>query len=167
LQQWVISQDNLQKGHKLLCEFVQEFEQLYYQCRAKRIHFVRQSIHLLTHLASETIRLGPLSCYSQWPIETAISNLGKEIRLHSDPYANIAQRRVLRTQLNLIVAMFLGLDLSEDNSLRLPHGAKDLRKGYVLLHSCENIAKPVVDAKANAILEYWELRGWPNLDAWP
>jgi len=50
----------LQRGHRLLCEFVQEFEQLYYQCRADQIHFVRQSIHLLTHLASEIIRIGPL-----------------------------------------------------------------------------------------------------------
>ena len=34
LQQWVISPDDLQRGHRLLCEFAQEFEHLYYQHRA-------------------------------------------------------------------------------------------------------------------------------------
>jgi hypothetical protein len=91
LQKWVVSPEDLQLGHRLLCEFTREFEQLYYQCRADRIHFIRQSIHLLTHIASETIRVGPLSCYSQWTIETAIGNLGDEIRQDRDPYANIAQ----------------------------------------------------------------------------
>src|SRR6266567_2990342 len=95
LQQWVIFMDDLRRGHKLLCEFAQEFEQLYYQRRAEQIHFVRQSIHLLTHLAPETICVGPLSCYAQWTIETAIGNLGEEIRMDRDAYANIAQRGVV------------------------------------------------------------------------
>jgi hypothetical protein len=90
LQKWVISPDDLQRGHRLLCDFTSEFEQLYYQRRPERIHFIRQSVHLLTHIASETIRVGPLSCYSQWAIETAIGNLGEEIRQDRDPYANIA-----------------------------------------------------------------------------
>jgi hypothetical protein len=124
LQRWVVSPDDLQRGHRLLCEFVQEFEQLYYQCRPERLHFVRQSIHLLTHLASETIRIGPPSCYSQWTIETAIGNLGEEIHSDRNPYANIAQQGVLRAQLNSILAMFPHLDL--DNNDPFPHGAKDL-----------------------------------------
>jgi hypothetical protein len=80
LQRWTISPADLQCGHKLLCDFTQEFERLYYQRRTDRIHFVQHSIHLLTHIASETVRIGPLSCYSQWTIETAIGNLGGEIR---------------------------------------------------------------------------------------
>lgn len=51
LQQWVISPNDLQQGHRLLCSFVKEFEELYYQRREERIHFIRQSIHLLTHIA--------------------------------------------------------------------------------------------------------------------
>jgi hypothetical protein len=39
----------------------------------ERIHFIHQSIFLLTHIASETARIGPPSCYAQWTIETAIS----------------------------------------------------------------------------------------------
>lgn len=165
LQQWVISPDDLQRGHRLLCEFTKEFEQLYYQRRADRIHFVRHSIHLLTHIASETARIGPLSCYAQWTIETAIGNLGDEIRQDRDPYANIAQRGILRAQLNSILAMFPHLKLGDNKPF--PHGAKDLGQGYALLRACQNVAKPVTEAEANAILKYWEEKGWENLGAWP
>ncbi len=166
LQQRNISPTELQRGHKLLCEFTQEFELLYYQRRADRIHFIRQSIHLLTHLASETIRIGPLSCYSQWTIETAIGNLGAEIRQDVNPYANIAQRGVLRAQLNSIMAMFPRLKLDKDPVGKFPQGAKDLGQGYVLLCVCQRTAKPVEEVKAVAILRYWEARGWPNLGNW-
>lgn len=146
---------------------MQEFEQLYYQRRADRIHFIRQSIHLLTHIASKTIRIGPLSCYSQWTIETAIGNLGAEIRQDRDPYANIAQRGILRAQLNSILAMFPHLKLRKDSMDSLPRGAKDLGQGYALLRACQKTVKPVEEAEASAILKYWEENGWPNLDDWP
>ena len=165
LQRWVISPDELKQGHKLLCDFTREFEELYYQRRADRIHFIQQSIHLLTHIASETIRLGPLSCYSQWTIEMAIGNLGEEIRQDHDPYANIAQRGVLRAQLNSILAMFPHLNLNKDDSL--PQGAKDLGQGYALLCACQTTAEPVTEAKAVVILKYWEEMDWPNLNTWP
>ena len=165
LQQWAISTEDLKRGHRLLCEFAHEFEQLYYQRRPDRIHFIRQSIHLLTHIASETIRFGPLSCYAQWTIETAIGNLGDEIRQDRDPYANVAQRGVLRAQLNSILAMFPRLDLDTDRSF--PRGAKDLGHGYALLRMCQKTPKPVTEHEANAILRHWEENGWPNRDAWP
>ena len=40
LQQWTIYPEDLQRGHKLLCEFEKEFEELYYQRREDHIHFV-------------------------------------------------------------------------------------------------------------------------------
>ena len=162
----MISPKDLQRGHRLLCEFTREFEQLYYQHRADRIHFVRQSIHLLTHIASETCRIGPLSCFSQWMIETVIGNLGEEICQDQNPYANIAQRGVLHAQLNLILAMYPHLNLDKNESM-LPRGAKDLGGGYALLHACQNAAEPVTEVEGNAILRYWEANDWPNLDAWP
>jgi len=165
LQKWVISPDDLKRGHKLLCEFTREFENLYYQRRPDRIHFIRQSIHLLTHIASETIRLGPLSCYSQWTIESAIGNLGEEIRQDRDPYVNIAQQGVLHAQLNSILAMFPYLNLSKEESL--PRGAKDLGQGYALLRACQTTAEVVTEAEAAVILRYWEQMDWPNLNTWP
>src|ERR1700761_9346991 len=76
-----------------------------------RIHFVRQSVHLLSHIASETLRLGPLSCYAQWTLETAIGNLGREIRQDRDLYANLTHRAVLRAQVNSLQARFPGVKL--------------------------------------------------------
>ena len=64
--QYHIKNDDLQKAHEALLEFAFEFEHLYYQRRADRLHFVRPSIHAVTHLATEVNRIGPGACSSQW-----------------------------------------------------------------------------------------------------
>jgi hypothetical protein len=74
-----------------------------------RIHFVRQSIHLLTHIASEMFHVGPLACYAQWTLETAIGNLGREIHQDHNMFANLAQHVVLHAQTNSLQAHFLGI----------------------------------------------------------
>jgi hypothetical protein len=61
--------------------------------------------------------------------------------------------------------MFPHLKLGDDNSL--PSGVKDLGEGYALLHAYQTTAKPVTNTKVNVILQYWEEKGWPNLDTWP
>jgi hypothetical protein len=66
-------------GHDILSDFVCEYEELYYRQMELWIHFVWQSVHLLTHIAAKTVRVGPLACYAQWTLETAIGNLGQEI----------------------------------------------------------------------------------------
>jgi hypothetical protein len=76
LQHPHICKEELLLGHDLLMSFACEFEDLYYQCKELHIHVICQSIHLLTHIRPETIRVGPLACYAQWTLETAISNLG-------------------------------------------------------------------------------------------
>lgn len=167
LYQLKLSPEHIQEGHRLLCEFHLEFEDLYIQRRADRIHFLRHIIHLLTHIAPETMRAGPLSCYAQWTMETAIGNLGNEIRQDKDPYANIAQRGVLRAQINSIVAMMPHVLLSERDATRIPRGARDLGEGYVLLRACQPTAIDVSGPEADAIMTLWEAKGWPNKDRWP
>lgn len=68
-----------------------EFEDLYYQRKPTRLHFVRQSIHALTHYAHEVETKGPLACASQWVMEPTIGNLTEEMRQHVDPYAHLTQ----------------------------------------------------------------------------
>jgi hypothetical protein len=109
LQRHSILYPDLVKGHQLLVEFAREFEDLYYQRMESRIHFVRQSVHLLTHIGPETFRAGPLACYAQWTLETAIGNLGEEIRQDRDMFANLTQRAILRGQLNALRARFLSI----------------------------------------------------------
>jgi hypothetical protein len=70
------------------------------------------SVHLLTHIAPETVRAGPLACYAQWTMETAIGNLGKEIRQDNDPCCNLEEHGVLRAQINSVMAMYPKLDIN-------------------------------------------------------
>ena len=103
--------------------------------------------------------------YARWTLETAIGNLGDEIRQDKDPYTNILVRGVLRAQLNSILAMLPNLKLKKDDGL--PLGAKDLGNGYALLRACEDTAKPVTEADAAVIMIYWGQMDWPNRDRWP
>ncbi len=105
-----ISQEQLIKSHHLLVEFVKEFEELYYQRKESRLHFCRQSIHALLHLAPEIVRLGPGVCYTQWPMERTIGTLVEEIRQPSNPYQNMSGRGVRRAQVNTLVAMMPEFD---------------------------------------------------------
>jgi hypothetical protein len=90
----------------LFIEFCEEFETLYVERKTERIHFVRPSLHDLVHIPKETIRVGSLPAHAQWTIERTIGNLGEELCQHLNPYANIAQRGVLRCQVNALKAVF-------------------------------------------------------------
>jgi hypothetical protein len=129
-----ITAEDLAKAHSSLLEFCQEFEVLYYQRRPERLHFVHQSIHALVHVAPEAVRIGPSICSSQWTMERTIGNLVAEIRQPSNPYANLSQCGLQRSQVNALKAMFPELD--EDKN-KLPRGAIDLGNEYVLLRAME------------------------------
>ena len=145
---------------------MKEFEALYYQRKASRIHFVRHSIHLLTHIAPETIRAGPLACYAQWTMETAIGNLGKEIRQDKDPYRNLEERGVLRAQINSLMAMYPRLDINYGLHGLSTH-AYGFPNGYAFLPRRDNIARPMLQPEYNALMEHWRHEGWPNQSLWP
>jgi hypothetical protein len=123
--------------HRVLIEFVQEFEVLYYQRNPDRLHFVRQSIHLLIHLAPETVRVGLLSLLTQWPLERTIGNLGEEIKQPSNPYANLSERGLRRSQVNALKAMIPDLEPEKGP----PRGSKDLGNGYRLLRARDTVAR--------------------------
>jgi hypothetical protein len=166
LQRPIITPQDLQTGNTALKDFVREFKALYYCCKASRIHFVRHSIHLLTHIAPETILAGPLACYAQWTMETAIGNLGKEIRQDKDPYRNLEERKVMHAQINLLMAMYPKLDINYGApGLSLcAHGFPDK---YAFLPQCDRSGKPMAQPKYDALMEYWQHEGWPNQSSWP
>ena len=170
LQRPCISKQELLSGHELLMCFAREFEDLYYQRKESRIHFVRQSIHLLTHIAPETFRIGPLACYAQWTLETAIGNLGREIRQDRDMFANLAHRAVLRAQTNSLQARFPGIQLEfgepETSSLSTRARQFDGYLGYAFHPRCEDYPSPVEEDERDAIILYWRSQGWPNMDTW-
>jgi Transposase family tnp2 len=172
LQRPRISKEELLYGHDILQNFAREFEELYYRRMESRIHFVRQSIHLLTHIAPETFRVGPLACYAQWTLETAIGNLGREIRQDRDMFANLAQRAVLRAQTNSLQARFPDIRFVFGDNDVPPLSTRsrtfDGYEGYAFLPSCENYPSPLSGVgERDALMLYWHARGWPNADTWP
>ncbi|KJA17631.1 hypothetical protein HYPSUDRAFT_146339, partial [Hypholoma sublateritium FD-334 SS-4] len=148
IQQHNIKTADLVQAEHLLRSFAYEFETLYYQRRIDRLHFCRQSIHTLLHLASEVVRLGPPICSSQWTMERTIGNLGEEIRQPANPYANLSQRGLLRCQVNALMAMIPDLQQSPP---ALPHGEIDLGGGFALLRARDRYDRAMTPCEAQAL----------------
>ena len=144
---------DLQKAHDALIQFAQGFELLYYQRRADRIHFVRQSIHALTHLATEILRIGPGICSSQWTMERTIGNLGQEVRQPSNAFANLSRKAIQRCQVNALKAMIPNLDHSP---AEVSQTALDIGNGFVLLRARDRTARAMSDIEKDALMKYIE-----------
>ena len=142
-----VSISSLEKADYALREYVIQFEQLYYQRRIDRLHFIRQCLHSLTHLASETLRCGPLSGCAQWCMESAVGSFGREVRSHSNTFTNIANRGVLRAQINAIKARIPDLEPEPT----LPQGSFSFGDGYALLRATDSTRRPVSVCEAEAI----------------
>ncbi|KIK73568.1 hypothetical protein PAXRUDRAFT_85725, partial [Paxillus rubicundulus Ve08.2h10] len=74
-----ITMDEIQQAHRLLCNWENNFEELYYQRREDQLHFICPSVHQVLHLAPETIQKGPPICYAQWTMERSIGNIKYDI----------------------------------------------------------------------------------------
>ena len=144
-----------------LLRFTREFELLYCQRNPNRLHFVRQSIHLLSHLGPDTLRLGPLACYSQYALENLIGNIGKEIRSLVHAYENLAQRGILCVQTNCVQAMFPHIVLDDEKAL--PTGAMDIGDGFAFLRVRDETPYNMSAAEAEALCVHWEQSTWPDI----
>ncbi|TFK58977.1 hypothetical protein BDN72DRAFT_746774, partial [Pluteus cervinus] len=72
VQQREITHEQILEADQLVLEWETEFEELYYQRDAHRLHFIRPCVHLMIHAPMETFRVGPLNNLSQWSTENAI-----------------------------------------------------------------------------------------------
>ncbi|KDQ21596.1 hypothetical protein BOTBODRAFT_94222, partial [Botryobasidium botryosum FD-172 SS1] len=164
-----ISSAQLLHADKSMGTFVIEFERLYYQRRADRLHFCRPCLHLLPHTPGEVQRHGPGVCYAQWTMERTIGNLGEEIKSASKPYANLSQRAVLRAQSNALISMVPGFDIS--NPEKLPRAAVGIGGGFVLLRARDKNPRPLESAAMTAAihlhfgtaLPYFDVIRWARL----
>ncbi|KAL0571300.1 hypothetical protein V5O48_010665 [Marasmius crinis-equi] len=163
-KQYTISREEMIELHRLLLTFVKDFETLYVQRNPDRLHFVRQSIHVLTHLGPEIFRLGPLTCYAQWVMETLIGNLGQEIGSLVDPDMNIANRGLVRAQMIALYATVPEIVPESDrlSAKRLPRHAVDLGEGYVFLPRKDSATRAITTHEQDALATYWTQQGWPN-----
>jgi hypothetical protein len=156
LMQEEITPNELTEADERMTEFSDGFEQLYVQRRSSRLHFVRPSLHIASHFAFETTRIGPGIIYSQWAMERTIGNLGEEIKQHSNAFANLAERGIRRCQVNALKNLIPDLEPPENP---LPRGAKDLGDGYALLRAMDNTSRQVREPEAKAIQVYLEGKG--------
>ena len=158
IHQKSIISERIQLAHDRLVQFHYDFELFYCQRKVEHIHFVRPAIHILLHLAHEVIRAGPLPYYSQWTMERTIGNLGREIKQPSNPYANLSQRGVRRSQLNALKAMIPDLELDQDIH---PHGSEDLGDGYLLLRKRDKRPCEIGGEEGETIRSFLENAGEP------
>ncbi|KAH9853416.1 hypothetical protein C2E23DRAFT_728256 [Lenzites betulinus] len=156
----VISRAELVRADQMASEAETEFEELYYHRDPDLLHHVRPCIHGVGHGAREVTLTGPLPGHGQYTMERSIGDLGGEIRLPSNPFANLSERALLRCQVNALKAMIPGLD---DNAQpRLPRGSLDLGNDFVLLRARDSCPRWVPACEAAAF--YWF---WANLGQQP
>ncbi|KAF8752619.1 Transposase family tnp2 [Rhizoctonia solani] len=73
-------------------EWVQEFEEIYYQHDPNRLQVCTTNVHYLLHIADSIERFGPLPGYWAFPMERYCSFIGASVKSQQFPYANIACR---------------------------------------------------------------------------
>lgn len=148
INQYKIGREQLLQAEEALHRFARGFEELYYQRRSDCIHFVRQSIHQCYHLAMGVTRVGPSIISSQWTMERTIGNLTRELRQPSNPYANLAQRALLRCQINALKNIIPDLEEPDGGP---PRGAIALGDEYILLRRRDSVARPILPCEELAL----------------
>jgi len=146
-----IPREQVALTYKLLLEWCLEFEILYCQRKPERLHFVRQCVHSLTHLAKETHRLGPLSLSSQWAMERVIGVLGSLLAQPSNLFANLAAQAQKMAHINAMVAMWPSFEKEQKD----PRGSVDLGDGYLLLGPREDCSPHYVSPTEEMALNYF------------
>jgi len=124
-----IAPEQLRLAHQSLLEWVLDFEKFYYQQKIGRLHFVRQCVHSLVHLAPETFRIGPPSLSAQWTMERVIGAFGSLIKQPSNPFANLTEQAKKVATVNSIIAMWPSFEWVEKD----PRGSIDIGNGFLLL----------------------------------
>jgi hypothetical protein len=164
LTQRHITGAQLQEAHSHLVQFVEEYEHLYYQRRVDRLHFCRPCVHTLLHTCSEVMRVGPGAYYTQFTMERTIGDLGREIRQPSNPFSNLAQRALRRSQVNALKNMYPDLDSAA--TLQLPKFSQDLGNGWVLLRPRDRFPTVILGAGGNIlsqVLDIVKIRRWGRI----
>ncbi|TFK59269.1 hypothetical protein BDN72DRAFT_749271, partial [Pluteus cervinus] len=158
LHQRRIPRDKLFRVQDILIEWEKEFELIYYQRRMDLLHLIRPCIHTILHAADETFRRGPLGLYAQWTLENMIGNLGREVRQPSNPFANLAERGLLRAQMGAAIAIDPTLAPPPPS---LPRNSIPLTGDYILLTPREDTHHHLTSSEIAALREFYTDHGSP------
>jgi hypothetical protein len=126
IYQCQITRHQIKLAHKLLLEWVLEFELLYYKQDIQRLHFIRQCVHAMTHLGPKLIKKGPPSLVAQWTMERIIGHLGMLITQPSNPFANLTELARKIAEINTLIAIWPELETKPKD----PHGSIPIGSGY-------------------------------------
>ena len=154
IMQRTITGKQVQEAHRYLVQFVEEYENLYYQRRTDRLHFNRPCIHTILHTSPEVFRFGNGCHTDQFTMERAIGDLGNGIRQPSNPFGNLSQLALRQAQINAIKVICPELD--EDLVKHLPQYSCDLGEGYIVLRPREKVAQGFSDRQLQAVREVCE-----------
>jgi hypothetical protein len=147
-----VTPEELQELYHLVIEWCLDFERLYVRRKANRLHFVRPWIHTMLHIANEIVRMGPTIYYSQWTMERIIGLLKDQLRLHSDPYTNLAMVGMRMCQVNALKAMMPELDAAEQP----PAGSVNVGEGYSLLRPRARRSEVLPEREDAAVCAFME-----------
>ncbi|KAG1794298.1 uncharacterized protein BJ212DRAFT_1292067 [Suillus subaureus] len=132
MSQYSINSAQLMDAFIKFAEWEGEFEEIYYQRLAHRLHFIRPCVHLSNHLALKASRVGSPICSSQWTMERTFADVEFDLRQPKLPYACLTQVCSLRCQTNAIKSMFPHFDPPD---VLAPRYSLDIGNGYVLLRA--------------------------------
>ncbi|KJA13285.1 hypothetical protein HYPSUDRAFT_151755 [Hypholoma sublateritium FD-334 SS-4] len=149
IMQRSISGQQAQDAHFYLIQFVEEYENIYYQRRADQIHFNRPCFHTLLHAPQEVFCVGNAIHTDQFTMERAIGELGQNIRQPSNPYGALTQLALRKAKINALKSICPELD--NDLTPHTPWHAHDMGNGHVLLRPREETAHEFSDKEHDAI----------------
>ncbi|EUC55299.1 transposase family Tnp2 protein, partial [Rhizoctonia solani AG-3 Rhs1AP] len=91
-------------------EWVQEYEQIYYQFDEERLQTCPVNTHYLLHIADSIEYMGPIWCYWAYPMERFCSFVLNSVKSRRYPYANIDERVLNRARLQIILHKYRLID---------------------------------------------------------
>jgi len=159
-----ITGHQIREAHSYLTQFVEEFEHIYYQRRVDRLHFCRPSLHTLLHTAPECSRTGPGTYVSQFRMERAIGDFGRDIRQPSNIFGNLCQIALRRAQINALKTMCPELD--PDSRSTLPKHSYECGSNFVLLQPRDRYRTKLTGETLNIIDDKFDIsrvRRWGRL----
>ncbi|KAF8666953.1 Transposase family tnp2 [Rhizoctonia solani] len=101
-----LPRDELPSLRRGIAEWVQEYEQIYYQFDEERLQACPVNLHYLLHLVDSIEFLGPIGGYWAYPMERFCSYIGNSVKSRRYPYANIDQRVLNRARLHIIIRKY-------------------------------------------------------------
>ncbi|EUC56018.1 transposase family Tnp2 protein, partial [Rhizoctonia solani AG-3 Rhs1AP] len=176
-----LPRDQIPEIRQGFAEWIQEYEQIYYQFDEDRLQTCSVNTHYLLHIADSIEYMGPIRCYWAYPMERFCSFVLNSVKSRRYPYANIDERVLNRARLQIILHKyqlidkepFSGRKRREESDgatlvrgypniyLLSPHGKllqvdRNLRRQIVrYLTTCFEILSPAAEELIPDELEQW------------